>query len=114
MCGRRRNACHSHRYNAYNSGCYQPRRQGFLRTIITQAMESREEKKRLMAQSQGQVIWEPKTNAREREVGRQTSGVAAWVDEKQNLRLEEPRTQRQSRRIEVEGPPSYGEVMKTT
>jgi len=36
------------------------------------------------------------------------------VDEKQNLRLEEPRTQRQSRRIEVEGPPSYREVMKST
>lgn len=53
-------------------------------------------------------------NVGERNMGRQTSGVAAWVDEKQNLRLEEPRIQRESRSIEVEGPPSYREVMKRT
>jgi hypothetical protein len=73
-------------------------------------MESHEEKKRLMAQPQTQAAWESK----EKEVGRQTNGVAGWIDEKQSIRLEEPSMQRESRRIEVEGLPSYGEVLKST
>lgn len=77
-------------------------------------MENREEKKRLMAQPQSQVAWDPKMELQQREVGRQVSGVAGWVNEKQNVRLDEPRVQRGSRSIEVEGLPSYGEIMKHT
>ena len=76
--------------------------------IITEALAKRDEKKRLMTQPQTQAAWDP----RQMEVGRQTSGIAASADEKKGIRLEEPVMRRGSRRIEVEGPPTYGEVMK--
>lgn len=109
MCGHRRNACHSRRNNMYNNGYYQPRRQGFLRTIITQALEKREREKMWMAQPQTEAAWEPKEMA----VGSQKNGVVGWADEKQDLRLEEVGANGKNRRIDVEGLPSYREVMKS-
>jgi hypothetical protein len=92
-----------------------------VKTLFMQFMEKRQEKKRLMAQPEAQPIWD---RSHEPSQGRQMTGTkpavryekksAAWVDEKQDFRLRDEQIQRGSCRIEVEGPPTYGEVMKGT
>lgn len=118
MCGPRQNmGCHGRRRRHH---------QGPIKTLVAHIIESHQEKKRLMAQSQQPqvefqapnsepVAWrqterEPETAAK------YESRPVAWVDEKEHLRMGDDRVRREGsiRRIEVEGPPSYGEVMKGT